>query len=135
LDKKKALELGRKLKSRQFTLDDFLEQLQQVRNMGPIDQIMGMIPGMKAGSAGPVEVDEKELARVEAIISSMTQAERRDPTIINGSRRKRIAAGSGTRIQQVNRLLKQFEQTKKLMRQFAEMGKGPKKGKPNFPFI
>lgn len=135
LDKKKVMELGRKLKSRQFTLDDFLEQLQQVRNMGPIDQIMGMIPGMKAGMAGPVEVDEKELARVEAIISSMTPAERRDPTIINGSRRKRIAAGSGTRIQQVNRLLKQFGQTKKLMRQFAEMGKGPKKGKPNFPLI
>ena len=134
-DQKKAAELTRKLKSQQFTLDDFLEQLRQVRNMGPIDQIMGMIPGINKGKMGPMEIDEKELAWVEAIINSMTPAERNNPSIISGSRRKRIAAGSGTRIQQVNRLLKQFEQTRKLIRQFAEMGKGPKKGKPGFPFI
>jgi signal recognition particle subunit SRP54 len=134
-DEKRAVELNKKIRSQQFTLDDFLEQMNQVRNMGPIDRIMDMIPGMKAGKMGPVEVDEKELARVEAIIHSMTPEERRDPSIINGSRRKRIAVGSGTSIQQVNRLLKQFEQTRKLMKQFAEMGKGPKKGKPGFPFI
>jgi signal recognition particle subunit SRP54 len=134
-DEKKALELSKKLKNQQFTLEDFLEQLQQVKNMGPIDQIMGMIPGMKAGKAGPVEIDEKELVHVEAIINSMTPEERKEPSMINGSRRKRIAAGSGTRIQQVNRLLKQFEQTKKLMRQFADMGKVPKKGKFGFPLM
>ncbi len=134
-DEKKALELNRKLKSQQFTLEDFLEQLGQVKNMGPIDQIMGMIPGMKAGKMGPMEIDEKELARIEAIIKSMTPEERREPSIINGSRRKRIAAGSGTRIQQVNRLIKQFEQTRKLMKQFSDMGKNPRKGKPGFPFM
>ena len=134
-DQKKAAELTRKIKSQQFTLEDFLEQLNQVRNMGPIDKIMDMIPGMKTGKMGPVEVDDRELARVEAIISSMTPEERRDPSILNGSRRRRIAAGSGTTIQQVNRLLKQYEQTRKLMKQLAEMGKGPRKGKPGFPFI
>lgn len=134
-DEKRAVELSKKIRSQQFTLDDFLEQMNQVRNMGPIDRIMDMIPGMKAGKMGPVEVDEKELARVEAIIHSMTPEERRDPSIINGSRRKRIAVGSGTSIQQVNRLLKQFEQTRKLMKQFADMGKGPKKGRLGFPFI
>ena len=82
-----------------------------------------------------MEVDDRELARVEAIISSMTPEERRDPSILNGSRRRRIAAGSGTTIQQVNRLLKQYEQTRKLMKQLAEMGKGPRKGKPGVPFI
>lgn len=132
---KKAAELTRKIKSQQFTLEDFLEQLNQVRNMGPIDRIMDMIPGIKGGKMGPVEVDDRELARVEAIISSMTPEERRDPSMLNGSRRRRIAAGSGTTIQQVNRLLKQYEQTRKLMRQLAEMGKGPRKGKPGFPFI
>ena len=134
-DQKKAAELTRKIKSQQFTLEDFLEQLNQVRNMGPIDRIMDMIPGIKGGKMGPVEVDDRELARVEAIISSMTPEERRDPSMLNGSRRRRIAAGSGTTIQQVNRLLKQYEQTRKLMRQLAEMGKGPRKGKPGFPFI
>ena len=134
-DQKKAAELTRKLKSQQFTLDDFLEQLKQVRNMGPIDRIMDMIPGMKGGKTGPVEVNEKELSRAEAIISSMTPEERKNPAVINGSRRKRIAAGSGTTIQHVNRLLKQYEQTRKLMKQFVEMGKGPRKAKPGFPFI
>ncbi|MFA6669012.1 MAG: signal recognition particle protein, partial [Bacillota bacterium] len=107
----------------------------QVRNMGPLDQIMGMIPGINKGKMGPMDIDEKELAQVEAIINSMTPEEKNNPSIISGSRRRRIAAGSGTRIQQVNRLLKQFEQTRKLMRQFAEMGKGTKKGRPGFPFI
>lgn len=134
-DRKKAMELTNKLKNQQFTLEDFLEQLSQVKQLGPLDQIMGMIPGMKPGKIGPVEIDDKELIWMEAIINSMTSAERNNPSIINGSRRKRIAAGSGTRIQQVNRLLKQFEQTRKLMRQFAGMEKGSRKGKPGFPFI
>jgi signal recognition particle subunit SRP54 len=135
IDEKKALEMERKLRNQQFTLEDFLEQLKQVKNMGPIDQIMGMIPGLNPGKMGPLDIDEKELAHVEAIINSMTPEERRDPTIINGSRRRRIASGSGTRIQDVNRLLKQFEQMRKLMKQFADMGKRPKKGKLGFPFF
>ncbi|MBA1333827.1 MAG: Signal recognition particle protein Ffh [Firmicutes bacterium] len=135
IDQKKALEMEKKLRSQQFTLEDFMEQLKQVKNMGPIDQLMGMIPGLNTAKMGALKVDEKELAHVEAIINSMTPEERRDPSIINGSRRRRIAAGSGTRIQDVNRLLKQFEQTRKLMKQFADMGKRPNKGKLGFPFM
>ena len=111
-----------------MTLEDFLDQMQQVRKMGPLDQLLGMLPGMGSmkNMAG-LEVDEKQLARVEAIIHSMTPAERRNPSIIDGSRRRRIAAGSGVKVQDVNRLLKQFEQTRTMMRQF--MGGGAKKGR------
>jgi signal recognition particle subunit SRP54 len=134
-DETKAMELERKIRTQQFTFDDFLDQLQQMKKMGPMSQILDMIPGMNAGKLKGVEVDDKELVKVEAIIHSMTKKERQDPTIINGSRRKRIAAGSGTQIQDVNKTIKNFEQTKKMMKQFADMGKDIKKGKKKLPFF
>jgi signal recognition particle subunit SRP54 len=117
VDKKKAAELQEKMLSDSFTLDDFRDQLKQIRKLGALDQILSMLP-----SIGPfkdlqkVKVDEKELVRVEAIINSMTPKERRNHQIINGSRRKRIAKGSGTTVQQVNQLLKQYAQTRKMMK-------------------
>jgi signal recognition particle subunit SRP54 len=117
VDKKKAVELQEKMLSDNFTLDDFRDQLKQIRKLGALDQIIGMLP-----SIGPfkdmqkVKVDEKELVRVEAIINSMTPKERRNHQLINGSRRKRIARGSGTSVQQVNQLLKQYVQTRKMMK-------------------
>lgn len=134
-DEKKAAELERKMRTNEFTLDDYLEQFSQVRNMGSLDQLMGMIPGMNTKAMKDVKVDEKKLDRTEAIIKSMTPKEREKPEIINPSRKRRIAAGSGVGVDEVNRLLKQFEQTKKLMKQLAN-GKGMfgKKGRFNFGF-
>jgi signal recognition particle subunit SRP54 len=117
-DAEEAEKLAKKLQKNQFTFTDFLSQLQQIQNMGPLDQLMGMIPGMGGKALKGMQVDEKEIKHVEAIIYSMTPREREKPTVINGSRRHRIAKGSGTSIQQVNRLLKQFEQMKKMMRKF-----------------
>ncbi|MFZ5966352.1 MAG: signal recognition particle protein [Bacillota bacterium] len=135
-DEKKARELEKKIRSQEFTFDDFLDQLQQMKNMGPISQILEMIPGANSKALKNLEIDEKELVHVEAIIQSMTKEERKNPSIINGSRRKRIAMGSGTSVQKVNNILKQFEQTKKMMKQFADMEKGMKKGgKMRFPFF
>ncbi|QNO16381.1 signal recognition particle protein [Alkalicella caledoniensis] len=134
VDVEKAKEWQKKLQTQQFTLDDFVEQLQQIKKMGPMDQILGMIPGM-GGKMKGLSVDEKEFVKIEAIISSMTKKERITPSIINGSRRKRIAMGSGTKIQDVNRLLKQFEQMQKMMKQFSSMEKSMKKGKKPFPFF
>ncbi|HWR62287.1 MAG TPA: signal recognition particle protein [Clostridia bacterium] len=134
-DEKKALELEKKIRTQQFTFDDFLDQLQQMKKMGPMSSILEMIPGMNSGKLKGMEVDEKELVRVEAIIRSMTKKERQNPDIINGSRRKRIAAGSGTSIQEVNRVMKNFEQSKKMMKQFAGMEKDMKKGKKKLPFF
>ncbi|OAT79547.1 signal recognition particle protein [Desulfotomaculum copahuensis] len=129
-DADQVAKLNQKIKNVEFTLDDFLEQLQEVRKLGPIQQIIGMIPGLgsmkKMKELG--DIDDKELVYVEAIIKSMTPWERNRPHEINGSRRRRIARGSGTSVQQVNSVLKQFEQTKKMMRQFSEMGKSMKKG-------
>jgi signal recognition particle subunit SRP54 len=137
-DEKKAKEMQQKIRSQEFTLEDFLDQMQQVKSMGPLEDLLGMIPGMGKQLKGMKgEIDEKELLHVEAIIKSMTMAERRDPAILNGSRKKRIARGSGTRVQEVNRLLKQFEETKKMMKQLTDMtGKKGKKGMPSikFPF-
>ena len=135
-DEKKAFEMERKLRTQQFTLDDFLDQMQQVKKMGPLNQVLGMIPGMNAKAMQNVEVDEKKMTHVEAIIKSMTAKERNDPSIINGSRRKRVAAGSGTTIQEVNRLLKEFEEMKKLMKMMADAGKkgGKGLGKFKMPF-
>ncbi|HPF43722.1 MAG TPA: signal recognition particle protein [Syntrophomonadaceae bacterium] len=137
-DEKKAKEMQQKIRSQEFTLEDFLDQMQQVKSMGPLEDLLGMIPGMGKQLKGMKgEIDEKELLHVEAIIKSMTMAERRDPAILNGSRKKRIARGSGTRVQEVNRLLKQFEDTKKMMKQLTDMtGKKGKKGMPSikFPF-
>lgn len=136
IDEKKAKELEEKMRKQEFTLDDFLDQMSQMKKMGPLKQILEMLPGMGAmKQLKDLEVDEKEVARVEAIIKSMTKQERREPAIINGSRRKRIANGSGTKVEEVNRLLKQFEQSKKMMKQLMDMTKGGKKGgKLKFPF-
>ena len=122
-DAKNALEMERKIREQTFTLDDFLDQMKQLKKMGSLDQIAGMLPGVKAGSLKDAQIDEKQMARTEAIILSMTKAERTKPDIINGSRRKRIAKGSGTSVEEVNKLLKQFDQMKKLMKQFTGMGK------------
>jgi signal recognition particle subunit SRP54 len=115
-----AEELQRKMASEQFTLEDFLKQMRQVRKMGPIGNLLGMMPGMGAmKKLKDVDVDEGELDRVEAIILSMTPEERAFPELIKGSRRRRIAEGSGTKIQQVNNLVKQFDQMRRLMKQMA----------------
>lgn len=113
-----ALKLAEKLKKNQFTFTDFLNQLAQIKKMGPMDQLLGMMPGMNNKALKDVKVDDKEMAKIEAIILSMTPRERDKPILINGSRRLRIAKGSGTSVQQVNRLLKQFEQMKKMMKKF-----------------
>lgn len=123
-----AKQMEKKFRKDDFTLDDFLEQMQQMRKLGSMEQILNMIPGMGSlkKKLGDVEFDEKELKRIEAIIYSMTKKERRDTHIINGSRRKRIALGSGTRVQDVNKLLKQFAEAKKMMKKMKGM---QKKGK------
>ncbi|HAA90208.1 MAG: Signal recognition particle protein [Thermoanaerobacterales bacterium 50_218] len=125
-DQEKARELEQKLKKQEFTLEDFLEQIRQVRSMGPLDQLFSLIPGFNAGNFQKLinEFDEKELVRIEAIINSMTPEERRNPSIINGSRRKRIARGSGTTVQDVNRLLKQYEQARKLVKHLGDLASG-----------
>lgn len=123
VDEKKAAELEKKLKKNQFSLEDFRDQLVQIRKMGSISDIMKMIPGMgKIKQMKNMEVDENELTRVEAIINSMTPQERRQHTLINGSRRKRIAKGSGTRVQDVNQLLKNYTQMLKMLKKFNQGG-------------
>jgi signal recognition particle subunit SRP54 len=119
-----AKRLEQKIRGGGLTLEDFLDQMKQVRRMGPMSQILGMIPGFRA-KAKDVNVDERQLDRVEAIIQSMTPAERRHPETINGSRRRRIARGSGTSVQEVNQLLSQFKQMRKLMRQIGRGGIPP----------
>ena len=136
-DEKNAAEMERKIREASFTLDDFLEQFKQLKKMGNLDQLLGMMPGMNTGALKDANIDEKQVARTEAIILSMTPRERNNPDIINGSRRKRIAAGAGTTVEEVNRLLRQFEQTKKMMKQFANMEKRGGmfgKGKMKIPF-
>ncbi|SDF77326.1 signal recognition particle protein [Sporolituus thermophilus] len=124
-----AREMEKKIRKEEFTLDDFLDQLQQLKKLGPLDQLLSMLPGMgNLKKLHGLELDEKEIKHVEAIIRSMTKKERRDPSIINGSRRKRIAMGSGTKVQDVNRLLKQFAEAKKMMKRLQEMQKTGKKG-------
>jgi signal recognition particle subunit SRP54 len=123
-DAGQAADLERKIRRQQFTLDDFLTQMKQVRGMGPLGNLMKMVPGMGKAMQGMGQIDERELDRIEAIILSMTPYERANPTAINGSRRKRIAGGSGTTVQAVNRLVKQFGQMNKLMKQMSE-GKMP----------
>jgi signal recognition particle subunit SRP54 len=126
VDREAAEDLERKIRKEQFTLEDFLKQMKQVRKMGPVTNLLGMMPGMGGAmkELRNANVDERELDRLEAIILSMTPAERANPQIINGSRRKRIAMGSGTTVQAVNQLTKQFAQMRKLMKQLAE-GKMP----------
>ena len=133
-DAKNAQEMERKLREQTFTLDDFLDQMKQVKKMGNLEQLMGMMPGVKPGALKNAEIDEKQMGRIEAIILSMTKAERHKPEIINGSRRKRIAKGSGTSVEEVNRLLKQFDQMKKMMKQLTGMGKRRMFGGMKLPF-
>ena len=130
-DEKQAEELTKKIKNDKFTLEDFLEQFQQVKKLGSMEEILGMMPGVDASKLKDAKIDQKATARVEAIIRSMTPRERRNPELLNASRKKRIAAGSGTTVQEVNRLLKQFEQSRQLMKRFAGMGRkksGRRKG-------
>lgn len=139
IDTEKAMELEKKIRTAQFTFDDFLDQLDQMKNMGPLDEILGMIPGMNSKALKGLDVDEKDIGRIEAIIRSMTKKEREKPEIINSSRRKRISEGSGATVIEVNKLLKQFKETKKMMKKFGNMeksmGKMGKKGGLGFPFF
>jgi signal recognition particle subunit SRP54 len=123
-DEGDARELERKLKRNEFGLDDFLDQLKMIRKMGPLTSLLGMIPGFGGQQLKNMKVDERELDRIQAIILSMTPEERRRPELIKGSRRLRIARGSGTNVQQVNKLVKQFGQMRKVMRQVGR-GKMP----------
>ena len=135
-DEKKAAELEKKIRESTFTLDDYLEQFSQIKGMGNLEQLMGMMPGMKAGALKDAKIDEKALAHQEAIIKAMTKREREKPDILNASRKKRIAAGSGTTVEEVNKLLKQFEQIRALMKQFSDPKKMARfgKGKMKIPF-
>ena len=128
IDQQKAEELQKKMMKAEFTLEDYLAQMDQLKDMGNINSMMEMIPGMSKNKLKDLQVSDKDLAQTKAIILSMTVEERRNPKIINGSRRKRIAAGSGMKVQDVNRLLKQYDQSQMLMKQFAGMATG-KKGK------
>ncbi len=134
-DEKKAIELEKKIRKDSFTLEDFRDQLQQIRKMGSLESILGMIPGLskKMGGMGGLQVDEKELVRVEAIINSMTPRERANVLVINGSRRLRIANGSGTTVQDVNQLLKRYTEGRKMMKRFTQMEK--KGGRGRMPFF
>jgi len=142
-DQKKALELQEKLRKNRFTLTDFYDQMKQLKNMGSLSDIAGMLPGVKPGDLEGAGMDEKLLQRMEAIILSMTPAEREDPKLLNSSRKKRIAAGSGTQVVDVNRLLKQFDMLQAMTKQFSG-GKMPKnlrrmmgkkgRGMPGMPF-
>ncbi len=132
-DEQKAKELAEKMRKDAFTLEDFKEQLAQVKKMGPLDQLLGMMPGFgKMKQLQNLEVDESHFKKIEAIVDSMTVEERLNPDIISGSRRRRIARGSGTRVQDVNRLIKQFNQTKQLMKQVAGMEKKGIRGRGRF---
>ncbi|CAM3753313.1 signal recognition particle protein [Alkalicoccus chagannorensis] len=136
VDEERAKELERKMKTNDLTFDDFLEQLSQVKDMGPIDELMQMMPGAnKMKGMKNLQVDDKQIAHIEAIVRSMTKEERDHPSIMNASRKRRIAKGSGRNIQEVNRLLKQFEDMKKMMKQMSGMQKGKKKGGMKMPFM
>ena len=122
-DEKNAKELEKKMREQTFSLDDFLQQMRQLKKMGNLEQLIAMVPGANMGALKNAQLDESQMAKTEAIILSMTMQERLRPEIINGSRRKRIANGSGTTVEDVNKLLKQFEQMKKMMKQFTGLGK------------
>lgn len=133
IDEKEVAQLEQKMKSMSFSFDDFLAQMQQIKKMGSFNQLLNMIPGM-GQQLGNVEIDDNQIARVEAIILSMTKEERQNPGVLNGSRKRRIAKGCGQSIQDINKLVKQFEQSRKMMKQFSGMMKG-KKGKMKLPFM
>ncbi|MCI0496452.1 signal recognition particle protein [candidate division KSB1 bacterium] len=121
VDKDQAEKLERKLRRQQFTLEDFYEQLQQIKKMGPLDQLMGMIPGIKSSMLKGLSVDDRSFVKIEAMINSMTREERQRPQIIDGSRRKRISGGSGTSVQDINQLLKQFQMMQKMMKNIGKL--------------
>ena len=129
IDDKKAAELEKKMREQTFTLTDYLEQFDGLRNMGPLDQLLGMMPGIDKKALQNVNIDERQIDRMKAIILSMTPEERENPDIINSSRKKRIANGCGMQVEDVNKLLKQFENTKKMMKQFSSGNLGPFGGK------
>ena len=133
-DEKQAAALEKKLRAGKMTLTDFLEQLRQIKNMGNIQDVMGMLPGMDKKALANAKVDEKAFARLEAIILSMTEKERSNPEIIKYSRKKRIAAGCGLKIEDVNRLLKQFDQMQRMMKQFSSPGAVKKMKRSGFKF-
>jgi len=139
IDFEKAKELEKKIKKQELDFEDFLEQMEQIQNMGPLDKILGMIPGMgnMKDQLGDVDLNGKEMKRTKAIVQSMTIEERRDPSILNASRKKRIARGSGTTVQDVNRLIKQFNEMKKMMKMFTGSQKSMKKrgGFAGLPFF
>ncbi len=134
IDEKKAAELEKKLRENSFTLTDYLDQLRQIKQMGSLENLLAMIPGMNTGALKDAQIDEKAMQHIEAIILSMTEKEREKPEIINGSRRKRIASGSGRSVEEVNRLMKQYEQMNKMFKQFGKAGKKGKKMKMPFNF-
>jgi len=136
VNEKQAKELEEKMRTNSFTFDDFLEQMGQVKNMGPLDELIAMLPGAnKVKGLKNAQIDEKQIVHVEAIIQSMTKKERQDPNVMNASRKKRIAKGSGTTVSQVNRLLKQFDEMKKMMKQMTNMQKGKKGKGMKLPFM
>ena len=136
IDEKKARELEQKIRSSKYSFNDFLDQLEQIRSMGPLEDLLGMIPGVNSKALKGLSLDGKEIAKVEAMIKSMTLEERENPEIIDSSRRKRIAKGSGVTVAELNKLLKQFKETRKMMKQFGNMSKGMKKrGKFQMPFF
>jgi len=132
-DEKKALELEQKIRQQKFDLNDFLDQMEQMKNMGSLQSIMSMIPGLNQKALSGVNIDDKQMDRVAAIIKSMTPGERENPDIINASRKVRIAKGCGMQVQDVNRLLKQFGDMQKMMKQFT--GKGAKNLKKKMRFM
>ncbi|MGM9644181.1 MAG: signal recognition particle protein [Eubacteriales bacterium] len=137
-DEKKMAEMEERIRQSIFTLDDYLDQMQQLKGMGNLEQLAGMIPGMKPGALKDAKMDEKVLIHQEAIIRSMTRREREHPEMLNASRKQRVAKGSGTSVEEVNKLLKQYEQIKKMMKQFSDMGKSKQgrraMGKMKLPF-
>lgn len=135
IDKEKAKEFEERLKNQTFNFNDFLSQIEQMKNMGPLEDLIKMIPGVDQKALKGFNFDSKQIDRIEAIIKSMTKKEREKPTLINNSRKKRIANGSGTTIGDVNKLLKQFEETRKMMKKMGGFKKKSKKGKFKFPFI
>lgn len=135
-DEKKAEELEKRIRENTFTLTDYLEQFRQIKDMGSIEEIVGMLPGVKPGALKDAQIDEKAMAHTEAIILSMTPYERDHPQVISAGRKKRIANGSGTSVEEVNKLLKQYDQMSKIIKQFSGVmnAKGRKKGKMKMPF-
>ncbi len=137
-DEKKMAEMEERIRQSIFTLDDYLDQMQQLRGMGNLEQLAAMIPGMKPGALKDAKMDERMLVHQEAIIKSMTRREREHPEMLNASRKQRVARGSGTSVEEVNKLLKQYDQIKKMMKQFSDMGKTKQgrraMGKMKLPF-